>query len=43
MPGITGKRSKTVMPDGAIAYPAYGKVMWLLDGAIAYLAYGNVT
>ena len=31
------------MLDGAIAYPAYGKVMWLLDGAIAYRAYGNVT
>ncbi len=43
MPGITGKRSKPVMPDGAIAYPAYGKVTWLPDGAIAYPAYGKVT
>ncbi|WP_156183260.1 hypothetical protein [Citrobacter sp. MGH110] len=41
MPGITGKRSKPVMPDGAIAYPAYGKVTWLPDGAVAYPAYGE--
>ena len=29
------------MPDGAIAYPAYGKVTWLPDGAAAYPAYGE--
>ncbi|MBM6610763.1 hypothetical protein [Citrobacter portucalensis] len=43
MPGITGKRSKPVMPDGAAAYRAYGKDTWLPDGAVAYPAYGKVT
>ena len=31
------------MPDGAIAYPAYGKDTWLPNGAVAYPAYGKVT
>ncbi|WP_336284504.1 hypothetical protein [Citrobacter arsenatis] len=37
----TGK--VTWLPDGAVAYPAYGEVTWLPDGAVAYPAYGVAT